>query len=69
MMEVIGTANFQIRRIHVVDKNELGHLESKYYDFEDDKSMYAKWQSLLKEMHYSMDMINETISTATAFHK
>ena len=69
MMEVIGTATFQIRRIHVVDKNELGHLESTFYDFEDDKAINAKWRSLLKEMHYSIDMISETISTASAFHK
>jgi len=69
MMEVIGTANFQIRRIHVVDENDSGYLESTFYDFEDDKAINAKWQSLLKEMHYSIDMINETISTASAFHK
>ena len=69
MMKVTSTANFQIRRIHVVDENDSGYLESKYYDFEDDKAMYAKGHSLLKEMHYSIDMINETISTASAFHK
>lgn len=68
-MKVTSTANFQLRRIHVVDQNDSGHLESRYYDFDDDRSMYTKWNELLKEIHYSMDMINQTISTATAFHR
>lgn len=69
MMKVTGSANFQIRRIHVVDKSLHGYLESTFYNFETDRDMYAKWNALKEEIHYSMDMINETVTTTTAFHK
>lgn len=67
-MRVDGQAHFRIFKIHIIDQNNLGHLESKYLNFEDEKSLLKKWQELIRENHYSLDMIQQDIRTASAFH-
>ena len=65
-MANVTSTRFNIYKIHVIDK--INHLESTYYNFESKKDMYTKWQELLREDHYSIEMINQEITTAKAFH-
>lgn len=68
MMNVNHQSHFRIYKIHIVDQNERNILESKYLNFETKEAMYKKWQELIRENHYSLDMISQEIQTVTAFH-
>jgi hypothetical protein len=67
MMNKISSTNFNIYKIHVVDQGK-NHLESLYYNFENKADMDIKWQELLREDHYSIEMIYQEVTTIKVFH-
>ena len=69
MMCVKDSNHFSVYKIHVVDSyGEFNTLKSTFYDFESEKEMIAKWLELIKEDHWSIDMISQEICVASAFH-
>lgn len=70
MMNIKGSNIFHVYQIHVVDGygEDLLHLKSTYLHFEDKESLFKKWQELIRENHYSLDMIIQETQVASAFH-
>jgi len=70
MMKVNGSTQFFICKIHVIDRQEgSNHLVSTYHNFENKHEMFIKWHELLKEDHYSIELIAQDIFTASALKK
>lgn len=68
MMDVKDSIRMDVYKIHVVDRNELNHLTSTYFNFESKKEMFEKWQELINENHYSLSMMYQETTMVNAFH-
>jgi hypothetical protein len=63
----------EVYQIHIVDccgkeNDGIKKLTSTYITCRTRAELRSKWNTLMKEDHYAMDMIEQVIYTASAFH-